>query len=69
MHNRGALRPIPGAPADPTHPPNGCRFYPRCAFAQEACRRAPPPMMDADPGHTTRCLRQAMLAEGDAARA
>jgi peptide/nickel transport system ATP-binding protein len=64
MHNRGALRPIPGAPADPAHPPEGCRFHPRCAFAQDACRLAPPPLMDAGARHATRCLRHAMLAEG-----
>ncbi|MGH7843612.1 MAG: ABC transporter ATP-binding protein [Candidatus Binatia bacterium] len=36
---RGAtLRPIAGAIFDPRFPPSGCRFHPRCPYAQERCR-------------------------------
>jgi oligopeptide/dipeptide ABC transporter ATP-binding protein len=35
-----ALTSIPGAPPDPRHYPVGCRFAPRCGFAQEDCRGA-----------------------------
>ncbi|WP_376790544.1 ABC transporter ATP-binding protein [Thermoflexus sp.] len=35
-------RPIPGAPPDLRHPPPGCRFHPRCPYADEMCRRAEP---------------------------
>jgi oligopeptide/dipeptide ABC transporter ATP-binding protein len=33
-----ALRPIPGALVDPTAPPSGCRFHPRCGLAEARCR-------------------------------
>jgi oligopeptide/dipeptide ABC transporter ATP-binding protein len=32
------LRPISGAIFDPRFPPSGCRFHPRCPYAQERCR-------------------------------
>ncbi len=31
------LTPIPGAPPDIVDPPPGCRFAPRCRYAQEQC--------------------------------
>ena len=31
------LTPIPGAPPDIVEPPDGCRFAPRCKYAQERC--------------------------------
>jgi oligopeptide/dipeptide ABC transporter ATP-binding protein len=37
------LRQIDGAVPDLRHPPSGCRFAPRCAFARPACA-APPPL-------------------------
>jgi peptide/nickel transport system ATP-binding protein len=30
---------IPGAPPDLVNPPPGCRFWPRCPFAMETCKR------------------------------
>jgi peptide/nickel transport system ATP-binding protein len=33
---------IPGAPPDPAAPPSGCRFAPRCAFADDTCRAEAP---------------------------
>jgi peptide/nickel transport system ATP-binding protein len=35
----------------------GCRFAPRCPFAQAACRAAAPPLSEVSPGHMSRCLR------------
>lgn len=35
------LSPIEGSPPDLLYPPRGCRFHPRCPFAQEICARAP----------------------------
>jgi len=32
-----------GEPADPSAPPAGCAFHPRCPLAQDICRRVPPP--------------------------
>jgi oligopeptide/dipeptide ABC transporter ATP-binding protein len=36
------LRQIDGAVPDLAHPPAGCRFAPRCAFARSACLLPPP---------------------------
>jgi peptide/nickel transport system ATP-binding protein len=33
---------IPGTPPSLIDPPAGCRFYPRCSYAMEACRKDPP---------------------------
>ena len=34
--------------------PEGCRFHPRCPFAEERCRREEPALVEAD-GHATAC--------------
>ena len=41
--DRRALDVIPGSPPDLRHPPPGCRFAPRCAFAMEVCSEVVPP--------------------------
>jgi peptide/nickel transport system ATP-binding protein len=33
---------IPGNPPDLRHPPSGCRFHPRCAYARERCQAEVP---------------------------
>ena len=33
---------IPGSPPDLLHPPDGCRFAPRCSMADKECSEAPP---------------------------
>lgn len=38
------LRGIRGQLPDPTHPPAGCRFHPRCTQAVEQCRTTEPPL-------------------------
>ncbi len=38
------LRGIRGELPDPTNPPSGCRFYPRCTQAVERCRWEEPPL-------------------------
>jgi oligopeptide/dipeptide ABC transporter ATP-binding protein len=50
------LEVIPGRPPDLAAPPGGCRFAPRCAYAQDRCRAEMPPLVPADePGHLYRC--------------
>ncbi|RAW45002.1 ABC transporter ATP-binding protein [Halorubrum sp. 48-1-W] len=44
------LSTIPGTPPDPTDPPPGCRFHPRCPFAEEACTRTAPALVDPETG-------------------
>jgi peptide/nickel transport system ATP-binding protein len=53
------LEAIAGAPPDLSALPPGCAFAPRCRFADERCRRAPPPEFALAPDHSTRCLRVA----------
>ncbi len=52
------LRPIPGSPVDLTAVPTGCPFAPRCAYADERCRKKFPVQYEAAPGHLVRCWRQ-----------
>ena len=40
------LRGIRGRSPDPSDPPLGCRFYPRCTQAVELCRQADPPLVE-----------------------
>jgi oligopeptide/dipeptide ABC transporter ATP-binding protein len=46
---------IPGSPPDLVDPPTGCRFNPRCAYAQEVCKQKEPPFEEASPGHFVAC--------------
>ena len=36
------LTPIAGSPPDPVKPPSGCRFSPRCVYAQDTCVESSP---------------------------
>ncbi len=48
--------PITGDPPSPVNPPAGCRFHPRCAFAEPVCARREPVLCEASPGHLAACL-------------
>jgi oligopeptide/dipeptide ABC transporter ATP-binding protein len=49
------LQAIPGRPPQLVDPPNGCRFAPRCPYAQAKCHVAAPPLVESEPGHEYRC--------------
>lgn len=49
------LTSIPGAPPDLLDPPVGCRFNPRCPYAQEICRSEEPPLAQASAAHFVAC--------------
>lgn len=50
------LQIIGGRPPDLISPPAGCRFAPRCPYAQARCHSEPPPLVEAEtPGHLYRC--------------
>lgn len=44
---------VPGA----NNQPKGCRFAPRCPFADDRCREAPPPLIDITPNHRVACWK------------
>jgi len=48
---------IPGNPPDMLNPPPGCRFHPRCPFAEEKCRKENPPLVEVSEGHYVACWR------------
>ena len=50
------LSPIEGLPPDPTNLPAGCKFHPRCQYADERCCALPPELCEIEPGHLCRCL-------------
>jgi peptide/nickel transport system ATP-binding protein len=43
--------------------PVGCRFAPRCAYAQEICRAQDPPLERIEPAHLSACWFSATVAE------
>ncbi|HEX9994377.1 MAG TPA: ABC transporter ATP-binding protein [Acidimicrobiales bacterium] len=50
------LEAIGGRPPDLVSPPVGCRFSPRCPYAQDRCTAELPPLVEAEtPGHYYRC--------------
>ena len=46
---------IGGRPPDLINPPEGCRFAPRCPYAEERCTRESPPQQSDSPGHSFAC--------------
>ncbi|HTN48310.1 MAG TPA: ABC transporter ATP-binding protein [Burkholderiaceae bacterium] len=55
------LEAIPGVVPKLIDPPEGCRFAPRCRYAQEACRSATPPLRTMAPGHQVACIRAEVI--------
>ena len=53
--HRDVLPIIPGQVPDPNLHFDGCRFHPRCPFADELCISTPPPMIELEPGHFAAC--------------
>ncbi len=46
---------LEGNVADPTHPPSGCYFHPRCRYAQARCSMDTPELREVEPGHFVAC--------------
>ena len=46
---------LEGEVADPSNPPTGCYFHPRCRYATEFCRVDRPKLVEEKPGHFVRC--------------
>ncbi|KXH72897.1 MAG: dipeptide/oligopeptide/nickel ABC transporter ATP-binding protein [Candidatus Thorarchaeota archaeon SMTZ-45] len=46
---------IPGTPPDLLDPPPGCKFHPRCPFAEDICKDTEPEFLEIKTGHHARC--------------
>jgi len=46
---------LQGEIADPSNPPSGCYFHPRCRFAQERCKTERPVLRDLESHHSVAC--------------
>ncbi|PCR89521.1 ABC transporter ATP-binding protein [Natrinema ejinorense] len=44
------LTTVPGTTPSLVDPPTGCRFHPRCPYAETACARRTPPLIETDSG-------------------
>jgi oligopeptide/dipeptide ABC transporter ATP-binding protein len=51
---RRQRRILPGDPPSALSPPPGCHLHPRCAYAQDVCKRSPPELAAGD-AHATAC--------------
>jgi peptide/nickel transport system ATP-binding protein len=48
---------LQGDVADPSNPPSGCYFHPRCSYVVDRCRSDPPMLEEVQPGHHVSCHR------------
>jgi peptide/nickel transport system ATP-binding protein/oligopeptide transport system ATP-binding protein len=60
---RESLSTIPGSPPDLANPPSGCRFHPRCPFAQDDCVEGAFPLRPIGAGRATACIHPDLAAE------
>jgi peptide/nickel transport system ATP-binding protein len=49
------LTTIGGRPPNLIHPPQGCRFSPRCPYVTDRCHTEEPPLVEDTPGHFYAC--------------
>jgi peptide/nickel transport system ATP-binding protein len=58
-HKRTVVR---GEVPNPANPPSGCRFHPRCAYAQAICKVEEPALREVLPNHYASCHFAEQLA-------
>ena len=46
---------LQGDVPSPVNPPSGCHFHTRCPFAEDICRKEPPPLREVTPGQLAAC--------------
>ncbi len=46
---------LQGEVADPSNPPSGCYFHPRCIHARDRCKTETPLLRETRPGHWSAC--------------
>jgi oligopeptide/dipeptide ABC transporter ATP-binding protein len=49
---------LPGEVPDPSRPPSGCRFHPRCPYALDRSRSEEPSLVELAPGRAVACWLQ-----------
>ncbi|MSP74982.1 MAG: ABC transporter ATP-binding protein [Rhodospirillaceae bacterium] len=54
---RARLATIEGTVPSPNNQPKGCRFAPRCPFADRRCHNEPPPLRELGTGHRVACWK------------
>jgi peptide/nickel transport system ATP-binding protein len=59
MKNRIVLA---GEVANPSNPPSGCYFNPRCKYAKNICSEEAPEFVEVSPGHFAACHFSDQLA-------
>jgi peptide/nickel transport system ATP-binding protein len=64
---RHRLYSIPGLPPELTSTAPGCRFAPRCRYAQADCRDQDPPLEGPDPAHEFACFHPTDTSAEDTA--
>ena len=62
-HAQDELQSIPGSPPNLITPPDGCKFHPRCAFADETCMKDSPALTDDVGAHLAACWHKDRLLE------
>jgi peptide/nickel transport system ATP-binding protein len=55
LNEHEELYKMPGEPPNLTHPPDGCRFHPRCPFAIKICHQIQPSLLNATPDQLVEC--------------
>jgi peptide/nickel transport system ATP-binding protein len=55
LSSRGQGIILEGDVADPSRPPSGCYFHPRCRYTQERCSQETPALRDTGAGHFVAC--------------
>ncbi|MGV9169128.1 MAG: ABC transporter ATP-binding protein [Promethearchaeia archaeon] len=51
----GRAQILTGEVPTPISPPKGCRFHPRCEFAEDICKEEEPELRDVGDGHLVKC--------------
>ena len=60
--NRSGESELEGEVADPSNPPPGCAFHPRCPYAEDRCTSEVPVLRELEPGRWVSCHRAQELA-------